>query len=459
MVLSFLALVIGILLVWLVLPSFNTLASKELDLSLIDNKLLIPFLLVLWVFVGLLSGSYPAFFLASFQPVKVLKGKVKSGLKSRYLRGILVIFQFSVTIILFVSTIVVSRQMNFIQNKDLGYDKENVIVVNRISALQDQKDAFQEEISKFPEVIQTGFTNSLPTVLFGNTAFRPEGTTAENTHAINFWYVGYDLQKALGFEMKEGRWFSRDMLSDSTAVVINEAAVKALGMEDPVGKNLMLIGGSDNGDLPLKIVGILKDFHYESLHKTINPLVVGFLPSQNSSYLVARIQPENYQATVRSIKKKWDEFVPDQPFEYSFIEDDLNTAYNNDFRTGTIFTIFSVMAIFISLLGLIGLASYTAEQRTKEIGVRKVMGASVPLIIKMLSREVFILIGISTLIAWPVSYFFMKNWLQNFAFRVDLGVLSFIIASLMALVIAIVTVGFRAYRAATANPSESLRYE
>lgn len=458
-VLSFVSLLIGVGLVWFVLPYFNTLAGKELSLDLAHNKILIPSLLILGLVVGLLSGSYPAFFLASFQPVKVLKGKIESGLKSRYLRGILVIFQFSVAIILFISTIIVSRQMNFIQKKELGYDKENLVVVNRITALQDQKDAFQEELSKFPDLIQSGFTNSLPTVMFGNTAFRPEGTTAESTHAINYWYVGYDFQKTLKMEMTEGRWFSRDILSDSTAVVINEAAVKVLGMEDPIGKNLMLIGGARDGDLPLKIVGIVKDFHYESLHKTIHPLVIGFLPSQSSSYLVVRIQPENYQKTVDLIKRKWDEFVPEQPFDYVFLEDDLTTAYKDDFRTGTIFTIFSVLAIFISLLGLIGLASYTAAQRTKEIGVRKVMGASVSLIIKMLSREVFILIGISTLIAWPVGYYFMKSWLQNFAFRVELGILSFIIASLLALIIAILTVGLRAYRTATANPADSLRDE
>jgi len=458
-ILSFVSLLIGIAIVLLVLPAFNTLTGKELSLALIDNKVLIPSLLILGVIVGFFAGSYPAFFLASFQPVKVLKGKLEAGLKSRYLRGILVIFQFSVAIILFISTIIVSRQMNFIQEKDLGYDKKNLVVINRVSSLQDQRDAFKEELSKIPDVIESGFTNNLPNTLFGNTAFRPEGTTAESTHAMNFWYTGYDFQKTLNLEIKEGRWFDRDILSDSTACVMNEAAVKAFGMEDPVGKNLLLVGGGEEGNFPLKIIGIVKDFHYESLHKTIHPLIIGFFFAQGADYLVVRIRPEQYQKTVEIIKQKWDEFVPEQPFEYSFLEDDLDTAYNNDFRTGTIFTIFSVLSIFISLLGLIGLASYTAEQRTKEIGVRKVMGANVSGIIGMLLKEVFVLVGISTMIAWPVGYFFMKSWLQNFSFRVDLGILSFIIASLIALFIAIVTVGFRAYRAATANPAESLRYE
>jgi len=459
LVLSFIALLIGVGLVHYLLPYFSTLTGKELTLDLVHNIYLIPSLLILGLIVGLLSGSYPAFILASFQTVKVLKGSTESGRRSRYLRGILVIFQFSVTTILFISTILVTRQMHFIQKKDLGYKQENLVLVDRIEALQDQKDAFKEELSKVPDVIQSGFTNSLPNMLLVNSLFRPEGTTTESTHAINTWYVGYDLGKTLKIEMTEGRWFSRDFISDSSSVVMNESAAEVLGIEKPLGKNLLLIGGEGDRDLPLKIVGIIKDFHYESLHSNIHPLVIRFLPSQYSSHLLVEIQSENYQRTVNLIKSKWDEFVPEQPFEYSILEDDLSTAYSDDFRTGKIFTIFSVLAIIISLLGLIGLTSYTAAQRSKEIGVRKVMGATVSEIISMLSKEVFIYIGISTVIAWPVGYYFMKSWLQNFAFRVNLGFISFLMASLIAMLIAMLTVGLRAYRAATANPADSLEHE
>jgi len=457
--LSYVALLIGVVLVWSVLPYFNTLAGKELSLDLAHNKLLLPSLLILGLFVGLLSGTYPGLFLSSLQPVIVLKGKAGSGLKSRYLRGILVIFQFSVAILLFICTILVSRQMSFIQHKELGYDKENLVVVNRIGALQDQKDAFKEELSKFPDIIQSGYTNCLPNTLFFNSLFRPEGSNAESTHAMNHWLVDFDLQKTLEMKMAEGRWFSRDFLSDTLGVVINEATAKALGMEDPIGRNLLFLGGAGEGDIPLKIIGIIKDFHYESIHNTIHPLVMTFLPPQYSGFLIVRIQPQNYQATVNLLNRKWKEFVGDQPLEYSFLEDDLSTAYHDDYRTGTIFTIFSVLAIFISLLGLIGLASYTAVRRTKEIGVRKVMGAQVSEIIRMFSKEVFVYIGISTAIAWPMGYFFMKDWLQDFAFRVDPDFLSFLLASLIALIIAILTVGLRAYIAATVNPADSLRYE
>jgi len=457
--LSYVALLIGVVLVGTLMPYFNTLAGKELSLDLAHNKLLLPSLLILGLFVGVLSGTYPGFFLSSLQPIIVLKGKAGSGLKSRYLRGMLVIFQFSVAILLLICTIIVSRQMNFIQKKELGYEKENLVVVERIGALQEQRDAFQEELSKFPDIVQSGFTNCLPNTLFINSLFRPEGSTAEATQALNHWLVDFDLQQTLEMEMAEGRWFSRDFLSDTLGVVINEAAAKALEMEDPIGRTLLFLGGAGEGDIPLRIIGIIKDFHYESIHNTIHPLVMTFLPPQYSGYLIVRIQPQDNQATVNLLNRKWKEFVPDQPFEYSFLEDDLSTAYNDDYRTGTIFTIFSILAIFISLLGLIGLASYTAVRKTKEIGVRKVMGAQVSEIIRMLSREVFIYIGISTVISWPMNYFFMKDWLQDFAFRVDPDFLSFLVASLIALLFAILTVGLRAYIAATANPAESLRYE
>ena len=457
--LSFISLLIGIILVGLVLPQFNILAGKDLSLDLFHNKLLIPSLLVLGLIVGLLSGSYPALLLATYQPVRILQGKIGSGLKGRYLRGILVIFQFSVAIILFISTIIVSRQMDYIQKKELGYDKQDLLVVSRIEALQDQKDAFKEELSKIPDVIQSGFTSSLPGRIFGGNTFRPEGTTAESTQSINHWLVGYDFQKALKMEMIEGRWFSRDFLSDTTGIILNEASVKLLGMEEPVGKNLLLLRGTGDEGFPLRIIGIVKDFHYESIHNSIHPLVITFLPSQYSSFLIVRIQPGNYQRIVNMIKLRWDQFVPEQPFEYSFLDDDLSIAYKDDYRTGIIFTIFSILAIFISLLGMTGLASYTAIRRTKEIGIRKVLGARVSAIIRMLSREVFIYISISTAIAWPVGYFFMKSWLQNFAYRVDPGILSFLMASLAALLIAILTVGLRAYITARANPADSLRYE
>jgi putative ABC transport system permease protein len=276
---------------------------------------------------------------------------------------------------------------------------------------------------------------------------------------MNHWLVDFDLHSTLKLEMAEGRWFSREFLSDTLGAVINEAAADAFGMEEPVGKSLVYLGGAGEGDIVLQIIGIAKDFNYESIHHDIHPLVMTFLPPQYAGYLIARIAPQNYPRTLGVINRTWKEFVPVQPFDYTFLEDDLITVYHDDFRTGKIFTIFTVLAVFISILGLIGMASYNAVQRTKEIGVRKVMGAQIPLIIRMLSKEVFIHIGIATLVSWPLGYFLMRNWLQNFAFRVEPGMLSFLLASVFALILAVATVGIRAYFAASANPADSLRYE
>ncbi|MCK4699525.1 MAG: FtsX-like permease family protein, partial [Bacteroidales bacterium] len=239
-----------------------------------------------------------------------------------------------------------------------------------------------------------------------------------------------------------------------------EAAVKALGYEDPVNKKVMLIGaGVDNTDLPLQIIGVVKDFHYQSLHQTIKPLVIHYNRNQFGQLIGLKIHPENYQESISFVREQWGTFVKDQPLEYSFLEDELALKYVDDRKTGTIFSIFALIAILVSCLGLFGLASYTTEQRTKEIGIRKVMGASVSVVLLLLSREIIILMSVSTLIAWPAAYFFMKNWLQNFAFKINPGVLTFFIASLVALVIAMITISYRTYRASTANPADSLRHE
>jgi putative ABC transport system permease protein len=457
--LSFFALVCAIILVGFVLPYFNNLSGKELSLDLLDNRILLPSLLVLGLVVGLLSGSYPSFLLSSYQPVITIRGEGGTGLRSRHLRGALVIFQFSVAIMLLSSTLIVSRQMNFIQDKDLGYNKENLLVISRIEALQDQKSAFRAEISKFPGISGTGLSNSLPHMILGNSLFRPEGVTARSTHALNHWLVGFDLQKTLDLEMVEGRWFSREFQLDSTGIVLNEAAVKAMGITDPIGKKISVISESVGGEFSLYTIGVIKDFHYESVHSMILPLAITYLPPRYSNYLVVRIQGEDMRKTVSLINRKWKEFVPDQPFEYFFLEDELATAYSDDTRTGTIFTLFTILAILISLLGLTGLASYTAVRRTKEIGIRKVLGADEASIVRIFTREVLLYIGISTLMAWPAAYLFMKNWLQNFAFRVDPGILSFFVAAVTALVVALLVVGLRAYIAARANPADSLRHE
>jgi len=455
--LSFISLVIAIILVEIFLPYFNNLSGKHLDINYLVSWFFLPILIGLGLFVGLLAGSYPAFYLSRFQPVKVLRGMLPSGMKSSRLRGVLVIFQFTITIILFISTFVVSKQMSYIRKKDLGFDKENLVIIKRAYALSQQGQAFIQELLKNPDVTSATISNTIPGELFGNTAFYPEGTGVEGTHAINYMASDHDFAKTFGLEITRGRFFSKDLASDSMAVVLNTAAIKSLGFTNPIDTILYQISGTPGQDVPLKVIGVLKDFHYESLHQKIRPLVI--LLNENAlNYITSRINSANKSETMGFLKEKWEEFV-DQPFDYSFLENDLAAHYNDDKRTGSIFGIFSILAIFVASIGLLGLASFMAEQRTKEIGIRKALGASIPGILKLLSREIIILILISTPIAWLVAWFYMKDWLQDFAYRINIGVLTLIISSLLAFIIALLTVSYQAIKAANSNPADSLRYE
>ncbi len=459
-ILSLFALFIALVLVETFLPAFNRLANKHLLFISGGQWSFVPFILILWVLVGILAGSYPSFYLASFRPVKVLKGAVQTGMKGARMRSVLVIFQFVIAIFLIISTLVVYGQMQYIEKKDLGYDKKNILIIDRAWALKDQRKAFKEELSREPFVSSISMTNNMPSYLHGNNAFRPEGSTPEEIRATNFYYTDENFQKTLNLAMKEGRWFSNDKPGDSTAVVLNEAAAKAYGYTDPVGKRILQIGGRrDSTDLPLKIIGVVKDFNYESLHQTIQPLIIGFNRNRFSSYFAIKIQPDNYQQAIQSVKEKWSAIVPDQPVEYTFLEDALKINYNDNKNEGILFAVFSILAIFISSLGLLGLASYSTEQRTKEIGVRKVMGSSISQIVSLLTKEVLILLGIASVISWPLAWYFTKNWLQNFAYHENPGVLIFLLASVLASVVAIVTISFQSYKAARANPADSLRYE
>ncbi|MCD6598063.1 MAG: ABC transporter permease [Bacteroidales bacterium] len=459
-ILSFISLLIALILVELFLPAFNNLAGKQLSFLMDGDLSFLPYIIGIGIFVGLLAGSYPSFYLASFKPVKVLKGSIQTGMKGGRVRSVLVVFQFTVAIFLIISTISVYNQMKYVQNKDLGYDKGNLLIIERAYALQDQRTAFKDELSQNPSIDMISQTNNLPSFLHGNTAFRPEGSSPDEIRATNIYYTDENFQATLGINLVEGRWFSKEMGGDSLAVVLNKAAVKAYGYEDPIGKKILQIGASrDTSDLAMKIIGVVEDFHYESLHQTIQPLIIGFNRNRFASYFAVRIHPDNYQKAISFIEEKWNAIVADQPIEYTFLEDALKTNYKDDQNEGVIFAIFAILAIFISSLGLFGLASFTTEQRTKEIGIRKVMGSSIGQVIGLLTKEINLLLIISSIISWPLAWYFMKNWLQNFAFKTNLGLTIFIIASIIAFIIALLTTGFQAYKAALANPANSLKYE
>ena len=458
-VLSFIAMLVALFLVNLLMPSFNNLTGKALEFNLFSDELSIAALFGFTLFVGILAGSYPGFFLASFQPVAVLQGKLARGMKSGRLRSGLVVFQFVVSIILFIGTLVVLRQLEYFQNKDLGFNKDQVIVVPRSDVLENRGEAFKQELLQHSGITNVSFSNTLPGKEgFSFSAHKPENASGNEALAPAILFADVDFYDTYQLKMAAGRFFSKQMSLDTSAAIINETAVRSFGFDDPVGKGLISIGPTQEESDRLNIIGVVKDFHFQSLHRGIEPLVMKLMPG-TSSYLSIRTTTDGLEETIAFIEKKWREFVPDRIFDYHFFEDDYNQLYVTEQRTGKIVSTFSILAIFIACLGLFSLSSFTAEQRSKEIGIRKVLGASVQGIVVLLSRETLILVLIGTIIAWPISYYTMNRWLQDFAYRIDLSFYSFIVSALAVLVIGVITVSFQAVKAALTNPVMSLRYE
>jgi putative ABC transport system permease protein len=458
MMITFLGLFLAMVFVEVALPFFNNLAEKNLDIHYLSNPLFLVGLLVIGLLVGLLAGSYPAFYLSAFNPITVLKGRLSGGSKNSRLRGVLVTFQFLVTIVLIISTIVVGRQMQYIQQKDLGFHKDQVVVVNRVSELGTNHEAFRQELLDNPNILNASYSGATPGGVYSTTAFYPEGGSPKESMVLHFSWADSYFDDTYGIEMSQGRFFSPEHPSDSMAVLINEAARRKFGFEDAVGKTVTIMQGREGEDLDMHVVGVVKDFNFRSLHHQIQPLIM-FYPGDNYSMLSIRIRPGNPDKTIEYIQSKWKSFVRSTPLNYTFLDEDWEAKYRQEQKAGTLFKAFSLLAIFISCLGLLGLASFMASQRTKEIGVRKVFGASVNRILGLLSREIFILIGVATLLAWPLGYYFMNNWLHHFAYRIDLSWWIFMAAPAIALLVALITVGYRAILAATVNPAESLRDE
>lgn len=452
-----LALILSVVLVELFLPGFSRIAGKGLQLESLGTLRLIVGILFIGIFVGFASGSYPAFFLSSFKPTDVLKSGAMRGARGATLRRILVTFQFVVTIVLFICTILVNRQMNYMRAKDLGFNKKNLVVIDRAYVLDEQTEAFRQELLKNPLIRQVSIGSAVPGGLIGDNAFLPEGASTNETHAINNMFVDWYFQEVYELEMVDGRWFQEDNPTDSFALVISESAASALNFEDPLNKRLYTQFGDETGE-PHSIIGVVKDFHFQSLHQEIRPLILQF-NSQSNYQMTVRISGTNTGLTLNYIEKTWNSFREQQPIHMTFLEDELAALYDNEEKTAIIFNIFSVLAIFIAALGLLGLASFSAAQRTKEVGIRKAMGASIASVLLGLSREYIWLILIATLAAWPLGYFFMKDWLQDYPSRVTLEPGVFILSSLLAFVIAAITVLLRVYQSASANPVKSLRYE
>ncbi len=456
----FAALLLALCLVWLSISYFNNISGKSLSMTELLKPQYILFLLLLPFVVGGLAGMYPAFFLSSFQPISVLKGKINSGFSRSYMRSGLVVFQFFTSIVLIIGTIVVFRQLNYIQNKKIGFNKDQVLVVNGTGALGGNTDAFKNEVEKMSGVKMASFAGYLPVSnsARNDNTFSTEAIMNEkNGFGMQVWNVDYNYIPTLGMEMLKGRNFSKEFGSDSTGIIINESTAKLIGYDDPVGKKLYTTDGDPNNMITLTIVGVVKNFNYESLRQNIGPL--SFRLGYNKWTTAFKVSAGNVQGLVNTIENKWKAMAPGMPFSYQFLDEAFDNMYRAEQRVGKVAISFAVLAIVIACLGLFGLATYMAEQRTKEIGVRKVLGASVPNIVSMLSKDFVKLVLIASVIAFPVAWYAMNKWLEDFAYRINIGWWVFIVAGLTAIVIALVTVSFQAIKAALANPVKSLRTE
>jgi ABC-type antimicrobial peptide transport system permease subunit len=453
--LAFIALFVALTIVWLLLPTFNNLAAKELSMGVSGNLLVLLGLLGITLLTGIISGSYPALFLSAFKPVKILKGSLRSGSKGSVFRKILVVFQFALTILLIICTIIIYNQLNYMRNMKLGYDKEFLIYKGMRGDVQAKFDSVKNELLQNPNILGVTATSSVPTYgyTFSNSLWRWEGQDPDEETLMRAVFVDLDYFKTFGMEIVEGRSYSKEFPTDATeAIMVNEEAVKAMGMESPIGRRLSI--GTNN----FKIIGVVKNYHFRSLRQEIDPLILIYSPGQ-SRVLFARLRSENIPKTIGYMEDIWKEFAPGHPFNYRFLDDALNNLYRSEQRIGTILKYFSILAIFISCLGLFGLASFMSEQRTKEIGIRKVLGASVSNIALLLSREFTKWVLLANIIAWPVAYIAMYKWLQSYAYSTNIALWSFILSGAMALVIASVAVSYQSIKAAVANPADSLRYE
>lgn len=454
MITTFSAMLISCLLVYLLLPSFNTLAQKQLSFSILLNPAALFALFGITLLTGLISGSYPSMRLSSFRPAAVLKSSFIPKARGLNMWRVLIVFQFITTIVLIIGSIINYQQMRFIQSRDLGLNKDQIVAIPIISELRTNYTTFKERLKANPAVVNITAASSYPTRI---NLFNPvywEGKTKEEYIRINQVVLDYDYFKTFEMEMAMGRSFSKEFSTDATKYIINEAALELTGLSDPLGKMFSI--WEEEGE----IIGVVKDFHNQSLHFAISPTVFTLNPRHSLTQIIfVKVRPENLTATVTTIESLIQELAPSFPVSYTFVDDVFNQQYSSDRQVGSIFKYFTILAIFISCLGLLGISSFMAEQRTKEIGVRRVLGASVQNIVGLLSKEFLMLICAANLIAWPVAYFIMNKWLQNFVYRIDLGILVFVLTGILSLFIAIVTISFQSIKAARARPVEALRYE
>ncbi|MFC1563416.1 ABC transporter permease [candidate division KSB1 bacterium] len=462
LVFSVIALVIGLVLAIIAQPYLNNVSGKNISLDLFNMPAIVGIVFVIVVFAGLVAGSYPALFLSAFKPISVLKGQVQKGGRASNFRRILVVSQFAISITLIISTGIVFNQLKFMINKNLGFNKEQVVVL----VLEDNSafrnaETLSSELRKISGVVSTAGSGMVP---FDDnmsvTGYFPEGLETDQGVLLETITFDHDFIDLYEIEIVEGRNFSREMGRDEqTSILLNESAVRKLQWDNPIGKKIEMVRGSNiNNRIALTVVGVIEDFHHRSLYKKIEPALIRY-SNTGIRRISVRTDTENIMETLNNIEFTWKEVNPNSPYDYFFLDESFEEIYRSEKQLGDIFRVFAVLAIAIGCLGLFGLASFTAEQRTKEIGIRKVLGSSVNSILVLLCREFVILIMIANAVSWPAAYFFTSSWLGNFPYRAGFDLSTFIFAGAGALLIAVITVSYQSLKAAFSNPVNSLRYE
>jgi putative ABC transport system permease protein len=452
MMYSVMAVVLAIVATYGLLPAFNTLSGKELGIDALVNVRFILEILAVTTFVGIVAGSYPAFYLTSFSAVEVLKGKIRAGVKSRGVRSALVVFQFAISIFLIIATVIVFNQLEFMQERDLGFDKRNVLYISNMRRLGTNTEAFRNALSDRSDVKAVSFTNNSFPGVGNTTVFKAAGN--EQDHIMGLYSADYEHQNVMKFHLVTGRYFSKDFPSDSTAIILNEAAVREFGWTDPLNEEL--IYNDDGLKIRLRVIGVFRDFNFESLKEKVRPISI--MLTKTDRLLAVRYQGKA-KDVVAGIEVQWKHFANGEPFQYRFLDENYDELFRAEQRLSKIFTVFAGLAIFIACLGLFALAAFTAEQRTKEIGIRKAMGASVSSLTVMISKEFTWLVIIAFGLVILPTWYLVNWWLESFAYRIDVQPWVFLMGGAVSIVVAWLTVSYQSLRAASTDPVTSLRYE
>jgi putative ABC transport system permease protein len=455
--LAFISLILALIIIKVALPYFNNLISAKLSANLFSGWYTIPILILFTMLVGFLSGSYPALYLSSFNPYEVLKGGIKTSMKNGIIRKVLVVFQFAISILLIVGTIIMYRQIKYMQNKDLGFNKDQILVIDKPDDLKTKILSFKETIKGIPGVLNIVSSSAVPGRNNRTAGCRMEGAKNESFD-LETNYIDYDYLETYGIKLVAGRSFSKSFGSDVQACLLNETAVKKMGITNLEATRITKPGDPTGSDY-LQVIGEVKNFNFKSLHSQIDPYLFCLrTDAYYGGYLSVKLSGQNIPETIKTIESKWKEFTG-KPLNYYFVDKDFEQMYISEKQNARMAVIFSILAIFIASLGLFGLTSFTVEQRTKEIGVRKAMGSTVTGIYTVISKEIIILTLVSALIAWPIIYFVAEKWLQSFYYKMPLSAFSFIAGLVIAMGIAVITISYRILRAASVNVAQSLKHE